>query len=61
MTDIYGHQVTDHDIRLEIDALTQPNNSKTDTVLFLQVVDQLYGLCKHLVDEFTKIQQLQRA
>ena len=26
MTDVYGHQVTDHDIRLEIDNLTRPSS-----------------------------------
>ena len=61
MTDIYGHQVTDHDIKVEIDSLTKPNSSGPDTVSFLQVLDQLYGLCKHPVDEYTKIQQLQTA
>ena len=35
MTDIYGHQVTDHDIRLEIEALTRPNSSGPDTISFL--------------------------
>ena len=61
MTDAYGHQVTDHDIRLEIENLTRPSSSGSDTIAFLQVLDQLYGPCKHPVDEFTKIQQLQRA
>ena len=35
MTDMYGHQVTDHDIRLELDTLTSPNNSGPDTISFL--------------------------
>ena len=56
MTDIYGHQVTDHHIRQEIETLTRPNSLGPDTISFLQVLDQLYGLCKHPVDEYTKIQ-----
>lgn len=60
MTDIYGHQVENHDIRLEIDTLTKPNSSGPDTISFLQILDQFDGLCKYPVYEFTKIQQLQR-
>ena len=41
--------------------MTRPNSLGPDTISFLQVLDQLYGLYKHLVDELTKIQQLQRA
>ena len=35
MTDIYGHQVTDHDIRSEIEALTRLNSLGPDTVALL--------------------------
>ena len=52
--------MTDHKIRSEIESHTRPNSSGLDTIAFLQILDQLYGLCKHLVDEFTRIQQLQR-
>ena len=61
MTEVFGQQVTEHKIRAEIEAHTRPNSSGPDTIAFLQILDQLYGLYKHLVDEFTRIQQLQRA
>ena len=61
MTEVFGQQVTEHEIRAEIEAHTRPNSSGPDTIAFLQILDQLYGLCKHPVDEFTRIQQLQRA
>ena len=56
MADIYVHQVIDYDIRLEIDILTRPNSSGFNTISFLQVLDQLYGFCKHPIDEFVEIQ-----
>ena len=52
--------MTKHEIRAEIEAHTRPNSSGPDTISFIQILDQLYGLCKHPVDEFTRIQQLQR-
>ena len=61
MTEVFGQQVTEHEIRAEIEAHTRPNSSGPYTISFIQILDQLYGLCKHPVDEFTKIQQLQRA
>ena len=61
MTEVFGQQVTEHEIRAEIETHTRPNSSGPDTIAFIQVLDQLYGLCKHPVDEFTRIQQLQRA
>ena len=61
MTEVFGQQVTEHEIRAEIEAHTRPNSSGPDTIAFLQILDQLYGLCKHPVDKFTQIQQLQRA
>ena len=61
MTEVFGQQVTEHEIRAEIEAHMRPNSSGLDTIAFLQILDQLYGLCKHPVDEFTRIQQLQRA
>ena len=56
MTEIFGQQVTEHEIRAEIEAHTRPNSSAPDTISFIQILDQLYGLCKHPVDEFTRIQ-----
>ena len=61
MTEVFGQQVTEHEIRAEIETHTRLNSSGPDTISFIQVLDQLYGLCKHPVDEFTWIQQLQRA
>ena len=61
MTEVFGQQVTEHKIRAEIETHTRPNSSGPDTISFIQVLDQLYGLCKHPVDEFKRIQQLQRA
>ena len=61
MIEVFGQQVTDHEIRSEIESHMSPNSSGRDTIAFLQILDQLYGLCKHPVDEFTRIQQLQRA
>ena len=55
MTEVFGQQATDHEIRSEIESHTRPNSSGLDTIAFLQILDQLYGLCKHLVDEFTRI------
>ena len=60
MTEVFSQQVSEHEIRAEIKAHTRPNSSSPDTISILQILDQLYGLCKHLVDEFTRIQQLQR-
>ena len=61
MTAVFGQQVTEHEIRAEIEAHTRPNSSGPNIIAFLQILDQLYGLCKHPVDEFTRIQRLQRA
>ena len=61
MTEVFGQQVTEHKIRTQIEAHTRPNSSGPDTISFIQILDQLYHLCKHPVDEFTRIQQLQRA
>ena len=61
MTKDFGQQVTEHEIRAEIETHTKPSSFGPDTISFIQVLDQLYGLCKHPVDEFTRIQQLQRA
>ena len=61
MTEVFVQQVTEHEIRAQIEADTRPNSSGPDTIFFLQILDQLYDLCKHHVDEFTRIQQLQRA
>ena len=61
MTEVFGQQLIEHEIRAEIEAHTRPNSSGPDTISFIQILDQLYGLCKHPVDEFTRIQQLQRA
>ena len=58
MTEVFGQQVTEHKIRAEIEAHTRPNSSSPDIISFIQILDQLYGLCKHPVDEFTRIQQL---
>ena len=54
MIEVFGQQVTDHEIRSEIEFHMRPNSSGPDTIAFLQIRDQLYGLCKHPVDEFTK-------
>ena len=56
MIEVFGQQVTEQKIRAEIEAHTRPNSSGPDTISFIQILDQLYGLCKHLVDEFTRIQ-----
>ena len=56
LTEVFGQQVTEHEIRAEIETHTRPNSSGPDTIAFIQVLDQLYGLCKHPVDEFTRIQ-----
>ena len=55
MTEVFGQQVTEHEICAKIETHTRPNISGPDTISFIQVLDQLYGLCKHLVDEFTRI------
>ena len=53
MMEVYGQQVIEHEIRIEIEAYTRPNSPRLDTITFLQVFDQFYRLCKHSVDEST--------
>ena len=45
ITEVYGQQIPDHEVRSEIEAYTRPNSSRHDTIAFLQVLDQFYRLC----------------
>ena len=52
----FRHQVMDGDIHTEIEYHTRLGQSSNDTIAFIQILNQLYGLCRHLVDEYIKIQ-----
>ena len=56
--DIYGHQVIDHDISAKFKTQNRPFNLGSDTIAFLQVLDQLYRLYKHPVEDYTEIHSL---
>ena len=56
MANVYGQHVTEHETRTEIEIHTCPNSLGPDTFAFLQILDKLYELYEHPVDEYMKTQ-----
>lgn len=59
MDEVFSQEITNTEIRMEIENLTTPSLSGDDIVAFFQTLNQLHGLCQHPVDNYTKTQQRQ--
>ena len=67
MIEVYDQQATDKKIKMEIEIeieigiYTRPGSLDPDTIAFLQVLDHLYGLCKHPLMSTPKFSSYKRA
>lgn len=43
----FSPQVTDGEIHTKIESHTRLGNVRPDTIMFIQILDQFYELCRH--------------
>ena len=60
MDQLFGQQCSEEEIRQAIEQHTAPHTSGPDTLSYIQILDQLYALCRKSVDPTSKIGQLRR-
>ena len=60
MDQLFGQKCSDAEIRQAIEQHTAQYSSGPDTISYLQILDQLYALCRDPIDNTTRITQLRR-
>ena len=60
MDQLFGQKYSKEEIRQAIEQHTAPHTSGPDTISYIQILDQLYALCRKSIDPTSKIGQLRR-
>ncbi len=55
---LYGHKCTDAEIRAQIAAFTKPGTSGSDTLKYMQLLEQMFLKCEHSMDDYSKLTAL---
>ena len=58
METLYDHKCTDFEIRSQITEFTKPGTFGSDTIKYLQLLEQMFLKCENELDDFSKLHAL---